>query len=126
VTVISFGDTLIMTGPAPSISVAVTNGRLYLGLDDFVVKALDRVAQDSLAASPRLQAALAAAGAENAGVVYVDVAGLRTLGESLMPPADRAQYETEAQPFVRPITHLILVNRTDGSINVANGFLYVE
>jgi hypothetical protein len=125
-TVITFGGDLVISGPVPAVSIAVANGRLYIGLDDFVANAIDRTAQDSLSTSPRLQAALASAGAENAGIIYVDIAGLRAVAESFIPASERARYETEALPFIRPVTHLIVVNRTDGSISVGNAFLYVE
>jgi hypothetical protein len=110
----------------PSVALTVSGGRLYIGVDDFVVDALDRAEADSLAASPRLQAALADAGTENAGLAYIDVAALRAFAESAMPAEERQQYETEAKPFIEPVSHFILVNRTDGSMNVGNAFLYVE
>jgi hypothetical protein len=117
---------LIPGGEIPSVALTVAGGRLYIGLDDFVVNALDRAEVDSLAASPRLQAALAAGGVENAGFLFIDVAAIRGMAEAAIPAGDRPQYENEAKPFVEPISNFVLVNRTDGSINVANAFLYVE
>jgi hypothetical protein len=126
-TVITFdAGSVIPDQDIPSVALTVSGGRLYIGLDDFVVDALDRAEADSLGASPRLQAALAAAGAENAGLAYIDITALRAFAESSMPADARQQYDTEAKPFIEPVSHLVLVNRTDGSMNVANVFLYVE
>ncbi len=126
ITVIKVGGGLLPVGQTPSIAVTVTGGRLYLGVDDFVTAAIDRAAADSLASAPRLQSALAAAGSENAGVVYLNITALRGVIEGNMPAASRTEYDTEARPFLEPITHLIMVNRTDGGINVGHAFLYVE
>jgi len=125
VTVIRFAGA-VPGGDGPSISVTVSGGRLHLGLDDFVTAAIDRTAADSLAAAPRLQQALSGAGTENAGIVYVDIAAVRGFLESMMPADARADYDTEAKPFLEPITHLILISRNDGGINAGHGFLYVE
>lgn len=126
ITVIRFAAAGLPVGEAPSMSITVSGGRMYLGLDDFVTAALDRTAADSLAAAPRLQQALSGAGAENAGIVYVDIAAMRGFLESMMPVGARADYDTEAKPFLEPITHLIVISRNDGGINVGHGFLYVE
>jgi hypothetical protein len=125
-TVITFQPGLVQPTPPPSVAIAVANNKLYLGLDDFVVDALNRPAADSLASSTRLQAALAEAGAENAGIVYVDIAGLRALGESFLPAADRQRYDAEIKPFVEPLNHFVVVNRTDGGVTESDVFLYVE
>ena len=126
ITVIKVAGGPFTGGESPSIAVAVTGGRLYLGVDDFVVAAIDRAAADSLASAPRLQAALAAAGTENAGVAYVNLAALRGLFEGMLPVETRTEYDTEVKPFVEPITHFVVVNRTEGGINVGHAFLYVE
>lgn len=112
--------------PVSSLSLAVANGKLYIGADDFVTGALDRAPADSLSASTRLQAALSAAGQENAGLFYFDLAALRVAAEAMIPAEDRAIYDTEQKPFVEPLDQLIVVNRTDGSINATHAFLYVE
>jgi len=128
ITVISFDGELMQQGAAPSISISITvaGGRLYLGLDDFVTAALDRAAADSLASSPRLQQALSATGAENSGIIYVDVSGIRRFLEATMPMEGRANYETEAKPFLEPATHFVMVSRNESGTNAIHAFLYVE
>ena len=111
---------------SPEFSVAVANGRLYLGMGDFVVDALDRGAGDSLAASAAYQKAISAGPSENAGLVFVDFQRLRAAAEAGMTPDERASYETEAKPFLTPITTLSLISHVDGDITVSDGYLYVE
>ncbi len=112
--------------PATSIAVSVANGRLYIGLDDFVTAALDRQQSDSLAATAGFQKAIAAGGSENAGVVYVDVARGRAALEASMSATERADYEAEGKPFLEPLTTLSVVNRTENGILVSHIFLHVE
>jgi hypothetical protein len=126
ITVIHLGTGLLGNGEAPSISVAVANGRVYLGLDDFVTGALDRTAADSLASSARIQAAISEVGSDNAGIFYVDIGAVRALAEDTMPATDHARYETEVKPFLQPISNFIVVSRTENGINVGHAFLYVE
>ncbi len=109
-----------------SLAVTLSNGRLYLGLQDFVTTALDQQASDSLAAQPHLQAAINQVGASNTGVVFVDVDGIWSFVESQMPAESRAQYETEGKPFIDPLSDFVVVTRNDNGINDGHGFLYVE
>ncbi len=126
ITVMRLGDGTLPSDVAQSFSVTVTGGRLYLGVDDFVTGALDRAAADSLATAPRLVSALAATGSENAGMVYMNIAALRAAIETNMPSESRTPYDTEIKPFLEPMTHFVVVNRTEGGINVGHAFLYVE
>jgi len=114
-----------LSGPI-SFSVGVANARLYLGTEDFVTKALDQQAADSLAAEPHLQSAFNQVGASNTGVVFVDVDGIWLFVESQMPAESRSQYETEGKPFIDPLSDFVLVTRNDNGINDGHGFLYVE
>lgn len=120
--------TSALGGAAPfqSISLAVNGGRLYLGLDDFVARALDRTATDSLASAPGFQAALNDGGVDNVAITYVDVAAIRDSLETVMQVADRAHYDAEVKPFLAPLDHLVVVSRNDNGILVSNTFFYVE
>ena len=109
-----------------SFAITVANGRLYMGMGDFVVQALDRTAGDSLAGNPRFSAALSAGGTISAGVGYLDLARLRTVAEAGMDPAGRTSYETDSRPFIEPLSHLAFIARTENDIVVSNVFLYVE
>jgi hypothetical protein len=124
--VVTVSDLEVGGAPAGSISIAVSGGRLYLGNGTFVTDALDRTAPDSLAAQDDYRSALAAGGATNAGIVYADLTGLRSMIEADMSDAEKAEYAQETQPFLEPLSHLMVVTRTDGAIVVSNAFLYVE
>jgi hypothetical protein len=126
ITVINLGDEIGQGEDVPPVSVTVARGRLYVGLGDFVTNSLDQAEADSLAAAPRLQAALNAAGHENAALAYVDIAALRGAVEAMAPNADRTKYETEIKPFVEPLKQFVLVGRNDDGIYESNMFLYVE
>lgn len=112
--------------PTLSLGVAVANARLYIGLNDFVASALDRQAADSLAANDRFEQLLGAGGAENAGLLFVDVARARELVEANLPADQRARYETDVKPFIAPLRSIGAVSRVDNGILVGTVFLYVE
>ncbi len=113
-------------GQPLTIQLAVANGRLYLGVDDFVTSALDRSSNDSLASNAHYQKAISSGPADNAGILYVDLNGLVSVAESNMQPAQKADFETNAKPFVDPLHSFVVINRIDGSIVISDGFLYVE
>lgn len=112
--------------PPVSFQVATANNRLYLGLNDFVTGALDRQANDSLSSSARYQKAISAAPADNAGILYVDVAGALAAYEAELPAATRQDFETNKKPFLDPLSSFSLVSHIDNGMVVTNGFLYVE
>jgi hypothetical protein len=109
-----------------SAAVSVTGGRLVLGTHDFVIGTLDRTRDLSLAARPEYQAALAAGGLSNAGVVFVDVAAAIGAYESIPSAEPRADYELNQKPFLEPLSHLVMISTTDGGQLVQHLFLYVK
>lgn len=125
ITVISVGA-MLGDAAGESVSLTVSGGHLLIGVDDFVVNALDRESGQSLATRPEYQAALAAGGASNAGVMYADIAALRELAEGYMPVAERAPYDQELRPYVEPLSHLAVISTTDGSTTVSHLLVYVE
>jgi len=64
----------VPVGQPVTLQLALANNRLYLGMNDFVTAALDRSASDSLETNAKYESAIAAAPADNAGIVFVDVA----------------------------------------------------
>ncbi len=112
--------------PFQSVSLTVTGGRLYLGLDDFVAQALDRTAADSLASVSGFQTALNDGGVDNVAITYLDVAAIRDSLETMMPITDRAHYDAEVKPFLAPLDHFVVVGRNDNGILVSHTFFYVE
>jgi hypothetical protein len=114
------------TRPDMSLSISVANGRLYLGLGDFVTAALDRQESDSLATSESFRSAIAAGGTDNAGVMYLDIARARAALEAAMPASELVEYEASAKPFLEPLTTFSVVNQIENGILVGHAFLYVE
>lgn len=123
-TVINFGAGPV--GPVGGIAVAVHAGTLYIGNEEFVDFALDHPAGAALAARPEYQQGLQAGGSNNAGVAFVDITALRGLAEATMSDSERADYDLNKRPFLTPLSHLMMVNRTDGATSVGHVFLYVE
>lgn len=113
-------------GSATTLALSLSNGRLLLGTHDFVTNTLDRTRDQSLAARPEYQAALNAGGTSNAGVMFLDIAALRTAYEQMLPTDRRADYNLNGQPFLQPLSNLSVVNVTDGDTMVSHVFLYVK
>ena len=97
-----------------------------IGTHDFVIGVLDRTRDLSLAARPEYQAALAAGGVNNAGVVFVDIAAAISAYEAMIPPEMRDEYNLNRQPFLAPLSHLAMISTTDGGQQVTHVFLYVK
>jgi hypothetical protein len=113
-------------GPSMSVALTLDNGHLIIGTHDFVIAALDRTRDQSLAVRPEFQAALAAGGSSNAGVAFVDIAALRGSYENLIPPDVQSEYDLNQQPFVAPLNNLSVVNVNDNGTLVTHVFLYVK
>ena len=112
--------------PDTSVAVSVTGGRLLIGTHDFVIGALDRTRDTSLAARPEYQAALSAGGASNAGIVFVDIATFRDMARTIVPPDQLAEYDLNQAPFVAPLSHLAVITTTEDGQAVQHVFLYVK
>lgn len=112
--------------PNTSIAISLTGGRLLIGTHEFVVGALDRTRDQSLAARPEYQAALTAGGTANTGVVFIDIAAAIGAFESLVPADARAEYDLNQRPFLAPLSNVAIVNTTDNGLQVSHVFLYVK
>lgn len=123
----SGGGMAQLPGSAPvTLQLAVANGKLYLGIDDFVTGALDRQSSDSLASSAHYQKAISATPAQNAGVVYVDVGAVLDAYEEQVPADDKQDFDTNTKPFLDPLSTFSMVSHVDGGMYVTDGFLFVE
>jgi len=111
----------------PSLSYGIHEGIFYLGVSDFVSEAMQRGGSDSLAGNAAYSSALeAAGGATNTGVVYLDVAALRSFAESTIPEDQRAAYDLDAKPYLEALDRFILSGTvTDGDASL-RALLYVE
>jgi hypothetical protein len=120
------GDVQVGGSPAQTFAVSLADGRLYVGFGDFVTSAMDRQAADSLASNEQFRSAVASVGTSNAGILYGDVAAFLEISQTTMSDAERAEFAQEGQPFVDPLSHIVVVGETDGSIMVFNANLFVE
>ncbi|MFN8518475.1 MAG: DUF3352 domain-containing protein [Chloroflexota bacterium] len=124
VTTIALPSDTTAFGSPVTISVAVADDRLYLGLGDFVADALTQDASASLASTPRFQIALAEGGSPNAGLVFVDLAGAQSLFES-MGGADE-DYQTNVKPWLDTLDYLVVSSAADQDTLSTKALLYVR
>jgi hypothetical protein len=114
------------SGDDLELQVAVANGRLYMGVDDFVTASLDRAASDSLATNERYRKAMANGPSDPAAVGYLDVAAIADAFGAKMPAQEKADFDTNTKPFLDPLSSVSFVGHVDGGIMVSNMFLFVE
>ncbi|MFI5255366.1 MAG: DUF3352 domain-containing protein, partial [Candidatus Limnocylindrales bacterium] len=88
---------------------------------------LDATADTSLAKSAAYNAALQAAGAKaGQGIMYVDLAGLRSSLEPLIPAGSKATYERDVKPWLTPLGAFAAVGYVDGDSFVVRAVLSTQ
>jgi hypothetical protein len=111
----------------PSLSYGIHDGIFYLGIGDFVSDAMQRGESDSLAGNAAYSTALeAAGGSTNTGVVYLDLASIRSFGERMIPEEQRAAYELDNKPYLEPLDRLIMSGTSSGQDMTLRVLLFVE
>ncbi len=112
---------------------AVTDDRAVVGFGDaFVRRALALGAGEALAAEARYADAVEEfGGAENAGVVWLDFAGVREAVEDALGPLIEAgdpegMYASEIRPWLLPLDRFVSVTRVDGDVTIQRGALLFE
>jgi hypothetical protein len=122
-----------LAGPMELVlQVTVTEDRVIIGLgESFVERVLGLEAADSLAAEPRYSEGVAAVGpASNAGVAWLDLAGLREAVEAALGPmlasmdADGV-YESMVAPWLAPLDRMVTVTVLDGELLVQRSALLI-
>ncbi len=108
-----------------SLSFAITDGRLLLGLGDFVTDALDRGGSGGLGADSRYRAAITAAGETNRGVFYLDLARVRALVEQHAGGRQRGELD-EYRPYLEPFGQVVGTVAGDGNGLVTRLLFFVE
>ncbi len=124
----------MMPGPTGvSIQYAVTDDRALIGIGEtFVQRVLQLESGSSLADESRYTDAVAEfGGAENAGVVWLDVTGTREAVEAALGPMIGAfdtegSYESDVRPWLLPLDRIVSVARLDGDVLIQRGALLVE
>ena len=112
---------------------ALTDDRALIGIGDaFVRRVLELEEADSLASDPRYADAVAGmGGAENTGVVWLDLTGTREALETALGPMLGAGdpdgiYEAEVRPWLLPLDRFVSVIRLEGDVLVQRAALLVE
>jgi hypothetical protein len=121
------GQLLVVTVPSsatggaavPEIAATVQNGVFVLGTIDFVKHVVDTSANSSLATTDTYKRAISTAGGDGISDVFVDLAGLRTAAETMIPAAQKARYDTEVKPFLVPFEAFASVAEAPGSTTVS-------
>ena len=105
------------TPPSVAISWTLSDGRFVLGLGPNVVRGfLDLPAGQSLGTTPAFGAALASAGGPSTGgFAYLDLRAIRATAESVIPSADRSNYEANIRPYLLPFDRLVAATGMEGS-----------
>ncbi len=87
---------------------AVTDQVVVIGIGtDFVKSVIDASAGESLADTERFSTALTQAGKEHAALFWLDVAAMRGFIESMVPAADRADYDANLKPYLEAFDNVI-------------------
>ena len=123
----SYGDgtLLVVTIPSegtgmavPEIAATVQKGVFVLGTIDFVKHVVDTAAGSSLASSEAYTSAIALAGGDGVSDVFVDIAGIRSAIEAMLPADQKARYETDVKPFIEPFKAFASVTGAPGATSV--------
>jgi hypothetical protein len=94
---------------------------------DEAVRLLNLPGEESLAGTERFRAALeTAGGAENVGISWIDVAGLRGIAEELLPAEEREMYEREIRPYLEPLDLVVGIGLREGDELVQRSIITVK
>jgi hypothetical protein len=109
-------------GVKTEIAWTVTDDVVAVGYPAAYVNAvLDAGPGPSLADDERFKSLVARVGADNLGLTFVDIQGIRALVEPLVKPLvpadDWAYYEKEILPYVSHVDAVISSSRADGNVN---------
>ncbi|MGI8929916.1 MAG: DUF3352 domain-containing protein, partial [Candidatus Limnocylindria bacterium] len=126
-------DPMMPTPTGVAVEFVITDERVLIGIGDgFVTRALELDSADSLAETPRYTDSVAElGGANNAGVMWLDLAGTREAVETAMAPMlemmdTSGMYESDIRPWLMPLDRVVAVSRVDGDRLVQKGVLLFE
>ncbi len=108
------------------ISYAVTDDVVVLGYGtDFVKGVLDARTGASLAETDRFKDALGRVDKVNGSLVWVDIDGVRTLVEPLIPADSKAKYESDIKPYLEPFEVYIATSVPGDDIDTGKAVITV-
>jgi hypothetical protein len=114
--------------PEAVVQYAMRDGTVFIGFGDgFVARSLNLAAGDSLANSDRFNAAVDRFGGDdNAGLAFVDLAGIRQAVEAaagqMLPP----EYQSQIKPNLEPLDYLVSLTKVEGNVVVTRGGLVLK
>lgn len=82
----------------------------------FVASVLDTTSGSSLADQPSYKTAIALAGSQNSGQLYVDLGAVRSLLELRLTGADASRYNQDIKPYLEPLSAVAFAGSTSGDL----------
>jgi len=107
----------------PAIAATVQDGVFVIGTLDFVKHLLDTTPDASLAKTPAYERAIAAAGGDGISDMYVDIAGIVSGAETMIPASEKATWETEVKPFLAPFEAFATIAEKPGATAVSRAVI---
>lgn len=114
ITTLGVGD-LGGAGYAPSYT--VTQGFAIIGSSLAEVEAVINAHETgvTIATSDRYKAAVGQAVTNPSGLFYADIGAIATASRPLLPPAEQQKYDSKVDPYLRPITAVIMTSQGTSS-----------
>ncbi|HEY6570390.1 MAG TPA: DUF3352 domain-containing protein, partial [Candidatus Limnocylindrales bacterium] len=117
ITVVDLSGAGALTGGAVAVpneikvAYAVTDTVVVFGSSvEFVKAVIDAPSGSNLASTDQFKSALAKVDAVNSTLLWVDVAGIRTIAEPLMSADQKTEYESDLKPYLEPFDSVIATN----------------
>jgi hypothetical protein len=117
ITVVDLSGAGALTGGAVAVpngikvAYAVTDKVVVFGSSvEFVKAVIDAPSGSNLASTDQFKSALAKVDAVNSTLLWVDVAGIRTIAEPLMSADQKTEYESDLKPYLEPFDSVIATN----------------
>ncbi len=100
------------------VAYAVTDKVVVFGSSvEFVKSVIDAPSGSNLASTDQFKSALAKADSSNSTLLWLDVAGIRTVAEPLMSGDDLSQYQSDLKPYLEPFQSVIATSASGDDID---------
>jgi hypothetical protein len=123
------GNMTAFASPVPTdlkLAYAVTDQVVVISIGtDFVKSVIDASAGESLADTERFSTALTQAGKEHSALFWLDVAATRGFVEGMVPSSDRADYDTNAKPYLEAFDTVIGTSIPGDEIDAGTVIIHV-
>ncbi len=114
--------------PLSEVAFALTDGLAAIGPTAWVERVLDTDRASSLAADARFSAALGRVDERHVGLMYANLAAIRSLVESAMAagPDERARYEREVRPYLLPFDVVVSTSTVSNDVDHSQTVVIVK